>query len=128
MEIEGTDSSICSSVACLEVCVWDPVRVPGAFRAGLGGMQQRTSPGGANLRRHAARRQEALQPWIGSQRASVAVQAACVQRMYEALASANSVLEREVTSLLLATLNPQALLDAGRLTEYETALMCACVK
>jgi hypothetical protein len=45
--------------------------------------------------------------------------------MYEALAGANSVLERDITSLLLATVNLQALLDTGRLADYEAALRCA---
>ena len=45
--------------------------------------------------------------------------------MYDALTGANSVLERDIISLLLATLDPQALLDAGRLSDYEAALRFA---
>ena len=51
-----------------------------------------------------------------------------MQRMYDALAGANSTLERDVISLLLATLDPQALLDAGRLADYEVALRFACIR
>ena len=52
----------------------------------------------------------------------IIVQAACVRRMYDALPGAKTPAEREIVGLLLATLDPQALLDAGQLAEFETAL------
>jgi len=48
-----------------------------------------------------------------------------VRRMYDGLAGANTVTERDVVSLLLATLDPQALLDAGQLAEFEAVLRYA---
>ncbi len=48
-----------------------------------------------------------------------------MRRMYDGLAGANTVTERDVVSLLLATLDPQALLDAGQLAEFEAVLRYA---
>ena len=55
----------------------------------------------------------------------VVVQEACVRRMYDGLAGASTVMERDVVSLLLATLDPKALLDAGQLAEFEAVLRYA---